>query len=182
MQRGIIIATSKATKDFLKPLLDSIKTNYPIIVVGNDGYDGEYVNIVNEQNEFECGAIRYGLQFDEFIFLMDTMLVKDSSFIDDVFNTEGSIFFMEHFRSYIGKYVSKYIEGIPEVRNKRQAVEAEVGWLQQYKQRSNAKPYKQLLPHATNKMIEIFGDQRCVIENDYLIKYKKYFGTRSLDS
>lgn len=181
--KGIVIATSEKTKDFLKPLLDSLPTHYPILVIGNGGYNGEYVNIVNEENEFECGALRHGRDnFDEFIFLMDTCLVKDKNFIDDVFNIDGSVYFMERFLSYLGKFESKHLDYIPKVTNKRQAFDAEVVWLKGYKEKSKAKPYPQLLPHATNKMIEIFGDRRCVIENDFLIKYKKYFGTISLEA
>ena len=179
--KGIVIATSKATKDFLPILLKSLEgCKYPTRVVGNDGFN-EGVDIVNEFNEFECGAIKHGKVFDEFIFLMDTCEIKDISFIEDVFNTEGSVYFMENFFSYLGKFQTKYLGDIPEVRNKQDAVNAESGWLQDYKRRTNAQPYKQLLPHATSRIEVMFGDERCVIENDFLIKRKKYWGQRPLD-
>lgn len=176
MKRGIVIATSEATKDFLKPLLDSLPEKYPTLVVGNGRFKNKYTNITNEENEFECGALRHGKEvFDEFIFLMDTCLIKDKKFIDNVFKEKGFVYFMEKFRSYIGKYVSAELKDIPEVRSKNQAISAETGWLELISRRSDAKPHKQLLPHFTENIIEIHGDKRCVIENDYIIKYKKYW-------
>lgn len=177
--KGILIATSEATKDFLPILLKSLKgCKYPITVVGNNGFKAD---ITNEHNEFECGAIKHA-PYDEFIFLMDTCEVKDISFIEEVFNTEGSVYFMESFFSYLGKFEKDKLGDIPEVRDKQGAVDAEQGWLQEYKERTNAQPYKQLLPHATSRIETIFGDERCVIENDYLIKRKKYWGQRPLNS
>jgi hypothetical protein len=178
--QGIVIATSEATKDFLPILLKSLEgVNYPILIVGNNGFNIG-VNITNTENEFECGAIRHA-PFDEFIFLMDTCEIKDKSFIEDVFNTPGSVYFMENFFSYLGKFEREHLGEIPQVRNKQDAVNAESGWLQQYKLRSNAQPYKQLLPHATSRIETMFGDERCVIENDFIIKRKKYWGQRPLD-
>jgi hypothetical protein len=176
MTQGIVIATSEATKDFLKPLIDSLPKTYPILVVGNGGFKNELVNVTNELNEFECGAIKHGKDlFDEFIFLMDTCLVKDPSFIEDVFRTQGSVHFMERFLSYIGKYESAKLRNIPPITNKAGAVHAETFWLQNYRKMSRAQPYKQVLPHYTGVVQEIYGDKRCVIENDFLIKYKKYY-------
>ena len=122
---GIVIGTSEASKDFLKPLLDSLKgVKYDIMVVSNGGYipskevfprATNWCNlIVNEHNGWELAVIDRGKEnFDEFVHIHDTTLIKDISLFDKLFAIEGHVVLTAGNYHYMGKFVSKNLPNLP---------------------------------------------------------------------
>lgn len=176
ISRGIVITTSKHTKDFLPDCLYSIKDiHYPILVVGNrylpDVDEGRI--IVNDWNGFELGGIKRGKEiFDEFIHIMDSTLIKDTALFEKLFKMEGNVFLTQGGYHYMGKFVSETLPEIPKIHTKEEAIEMELNWL--------SKPYTYFepdLPVHTDIFEEKFGSNRMKLENKYIIKWK---GTYSL--
>lgn len=156
--RGIVIGTSEETTPFLLDLIKSIKTDYPIYIckAGTD----------RPINSYEIGSIKKGKElFDEFIFLQDTTLIKDNSMFDVLFATEGHVFVTEGCYHYMGKYISKELPTLPDVRSKDEAIHHELLWL---KGSVIDKP----LPVHTKIFEEKFGKTRMRLESEYMIKWK----------
>ncbi len=173
--RGIVIGTSKYTKDFLQPCLDSIKdTPYPILIVSNDNYvpqfkiDRQAAIWVNDWNGWEVAVIEKGKEvFDEFVHIMDSTLIKDISLFDKLFAIEGNVVLTKDNFHYMGKFVSKTIPTLPKVFSKDIAVMMETRWL--------PKPWTEFtpdLPVHTNVFEVIHGQRRMRLENEYMIKWK----------
>ncbi len=180
MKRGIVVGTSEYTKDFLKPLLESIKeTTYPILIVSNGGFNINYPGrcwprnekdklIVNEKNGWEPAVIERGKEnFDEFVHIMDSTLIKDITLFDKLFAIEGNVVLTKDNFHYMGKFVSKTIPKLPEVFSKDTAIMMETRWL--------PKPWTEFIPDLpvhTNVFEVIHGQKRMRLENDYMIKWK----------
>jgi len=181
MKQGIVIGTSEYSKDFLKPLLESIKyAPYPILIVSNGGYIPDYsenpkINlIINDWNGWELGALSRGKEnFDEFVFIHDTCLIKDISLFDKVFAIEGNVVFTKSNFHYMGKFVTKELPNLPIVHEKLLAVYLEVRWLDGFKYTE----FTPDLPVHTNVFEEIHGMKRMKLENEYMIKWKGTYWT-----
>lgn len=179
ISKGIVITTSEHTKDYLLPLLHSIKdTKYSVLVVSNGGYEpkinfNDVYLYVNNWNGFDLGGIIRGKEyFDEFIHLMDSCIIKDISLFDKLFNIDGTVFLTNGGYHYMGKFVSKLLPEIPKISTKQEAIDFELHWLK--------KPYTYFEPDLsvhTDIFEEKYGQRRMRLENDYLIKWK---GTWSL--
>lgn len=186
ISRGIVITTSEHTKDFLIECLNSLKNApYSVLVVCNDTdtivakkwlkrhrhrFDDEVVH--NDWNAFELGGVYRGKQnFDEFVHLMDTTVIKDISVFEKVFNIDGHVFFTNGGYHYMGKFVSNDLPEIPKIDNKNDAIALELRWLHG-KMRTYFIPD---LPVHTNIFEEIHGAKRMVLENVFLKKWKGTF-------
>ena len=177
MKRGVVIGTSEYTKDFLKPLLESIKdTEYDVLVVSNGGYipDDSYWHpnwglIVNENNGWELAIITRGKEnFDEFVHIMDTTLIKDISLFDKLFEIEGNVVLTAGNFHYMGKFVTKELPNLPIVHDKVTAIMLETTWLNGFK----FTEFTPDLPVHSLVYEEIHGMKRMRLENDYMIKWK----------
>lgn len=177
MTKGIVIGTSEFSKDFLKPLLESIKdTKYDILIVSNGGYtpdlsyfDRQYELVINEFNGWELAVINRGKErFDEFVHIHDSTLIKDISLFDKSFAIEGNVVYTKGNFHYMGKFVTKQLPNLPRVHDKVMAIMLEVRWLDDY-------PYTEFTPdlpvHSLNYE-EIHGKRRMKLENEYMIKWK----------
>ncbi len=163
ISKGIVITTSDFTNKYLHPLLDSIKTDYPIYIHKN----------TNENNGWELAGLQAGKDnFEEFIHLMDSTLIKDISLFDKLFEIEGNVFLTEGMYHYMGKFVSDTLPELPKITTKAEAIQYELHW---YK--GEKKYFKPDLPVHTDIFEEIHGQKRMKLENDYMIKWK---GTYSL--
>lgn len=175
MKRGIIITTSEATKPFLKDCLASLGTTYPVIVVGNNGYS-DNIDVVNDWNGFELGGILRGMElFDEFIYLPDTVVIKDPTLFERCFEKKGGVEISPSFLSYIGKFDSEVCRsiGVPKVNSKREAVNEEFIWTRIYmKNDPDLHLLDDMLPLISDTYEMRHGRNNQVIENKYLIKYK----------
>ena len=176
-KRGIVIGTSEFTKDFLKPLLESIKdTKYNILIVSNGGYkpdltyfDRQYELVINSWNGWEIGVIQRGKEtFSEFVHIMDTTLIKDIKLFDKLFAKKGNVVLTKNNFHYMGKFVTKELPNLPRVHDKTTAIMLETKWLDGFK-------YTEFTPdlpvHSLNREI-IHGQDRMRIENKYIVKWK----------
>lgn len=184
MRRGIVITTSKYTKDFLIPLLDSmfqlIKSDkYPVLILSNDGYEPRIPErfgllhdirlMINHTNGWEIAGIQAGKDtFDEFVHIMDTTIIKDISLFDKAFAIKGHVVFTKGNFHYMGKFVSKELPNLPIVKDKSTAIMLEVRWLDGF-------TYTEFEPDLkvhSNIWEEKFGQNRMRLENEYMIKWK----------
>ena len=183
MTRGIVIGTSEFSKDFLKPLLESIKdVPYDILVVSNGGYvpEADYHPlfetkwksikfIINESNGWELAVINRGKEnFDEFVHIHDTTLIKDISLFDKLFAIEGNVILTKGNFHYMGKFLTKDLPNLPIVHDKVTAILLETRWLDGYK-------YTEFQPDLnvhSDIWEDIHGKSRMRLENEYMIKWK----------
>jgi hypothetical protein len=172
MKKGIVITTHKSTEPFLFDLLDSLREcNYPIIIKKNAGQD----------NTWELGGIKLGVSlFKEFLYLHDTVVIKKLDIIDEIFHPKYhgiSLPLFPEFNSYMGKYISNILLGmpIPEIHTKREAVDNERLFTRKYMQRCNE--IMTIFPEIDAwKPSSIFenrhGRNNCIYENECIKKYK----------
>lgn len=160
ISKGIVISASEYSRPFYEDLMKSIKTDYPIYIC--------WEGVGRPDKSFELGAIKKGAElFDEFIYLHDTVVIKDNSLFDRLFEIDGTVALTDKFYHYFGKYVSKDLPPIPEVNNKEDAIYWEIRWFTQ--------PYKVFepqLPFHIEEFEEKYGRINMKLENPYLVKYK----------
>ena len=173
MKRAIIIGTRPDRTEQLRNCLDSINTNIPIITVDCDGY--------------EVGKLKWVLDntdLDEFIFLQDTVEVKNPKFIDIALALPQSVSICNHpslFGCYLGKYKRAILEqmDLPEIKTKLQSVEYEMQIGLDYAKFEKPFPLFDDL-HNVDNFVDKFGHMVMKIENDYLIKYKSVWNRKML--
>lgn len=177
MRRGIVVTTSEYTRDFLKPMLESIgKTPYDILILSNGNFtpdlsylDRQYELVVNHENGWEIAGIQAGKdRFDEFVHLMDTTLVKDISLFDRLFEIEGNVVLTKGNFHYQAKLVTKELPNLPRVHDKVTAIMLETRWLDDF----GYTEFQPDLPVHTLIWEEIHGMKRMRLENEYMIKWK----------
>jgi hypothetical protein len=162
--KAIVIATTKDRSDWAKQCYDSLKDykRYPVIIL--DHY------------EYELGKIRWVLDnttLDEFIFLQDSVVLKTTDWLDEVFDYDGSVSLAKRpFFMYLGKYRRAALEqtGLPMVNTKKEAVDYESTWTREYAKSDNFIALFDL--SDTNHFEEHLGRRNMIIDNDRLIKYK----------
>lgn len=162
MKRGIVITTHKSTEPFLIDLLISLKEcKYPIVITYN----------TDEDNQYERRGIELGRDlFDEFIYLHDTVLIKDQSIFDKLFAYQGMISIAPNFLMYLGKYSSQALTkvNIPQVWDKKGAIAMEF-WLRTV---FPVPCFDPTFVDGNHTWEDKHGRRNMKIENDYLIKYK----------
>lgn len=180
VKRGIVITTSFYTREFLKPLLGSIKdVEYPILIVSNGGYtpDLSYFNRqyelkVNPINGWELAGISAGKdKYDHFIHIMDTTLIKDISMFDKLFEfapDENVVLTKGNFH-YQGCFVSTKLPNLPIVTSKDIAIKLEAHWLKYYRE------FRPDLPVQSENFTIIHGQNRMILSNKYMTKWKGTF-------
>lgn len=169
---GIVVTTHDTTANFLNDLLESlVGVDYPIVVWKN----------CKSSNGFELSGIHLGMKlFDEFLYLQDTVLIKDISIIYEIFSNKYktiSISLFPKWSSYLGKYQSSILRriNIPMARNKFEAVNYEHKFTQEYIK--YCENYIVLFPEINawkaSKLFEFkHGRENCVYENEFIKKYK----------
>ena len=164
IHRGIVIACTESSRPFYEDLCKSLKTKYPIYF--------SWEGIDRPHNSHEYAAVAIGKEmFDEFIFLHNSVIIKDNSLFDKLFEMEGHIALTDKFYHLMGKYVSKDIPSIPIVHNKHESIANELTWFKA--------PYG-VFPNQLPVHREIYeqkhGRLNMILENDYMIKYKGHWG------
>lgn len=164
--KAIVIATTKDRSEWARQCYDSLKDyrRYPVIIL--------------DQYEYELGKIRWVLEnttLDEFILLQDSVELKETDWLDEVFDYKGSVSFDNNtpYFMYLGKYQRSVLEtvGVPVITTKRQAVTNETAWTAQYNGAAgNTKHLFDLKDTGVFK--DHLGRRNMIIENDQLIKYK----------
>jgi len=171
MKQGIIITTHDSTMPFYIDLIRSLEgCPYPIVTKKNTVMD----------NGWEIGGLKLGsFLFDEFLYLHDTILIKNPSFIVDVFEREKhrSVSLFPKFNAYLGKYQSIHVRAceLPDITTKAEAVHWETEFSKEYLKLCG--PIVTMFPEidawrTSGVYREKHGRKNCVYENDSIVKYK----------
>ena len=115
---------------------------------------------------------------DRFLFVQDSVIVSPGLY-DRLTAFDGSVALMSDpvpFGCYLGVYERKVLQkvGIPEIRSKREAVEAEIWWTKAYCAEASNVPvlFPELSDRNAKRQVEHHGRNNLVLENDFLLKYK----------
>lgn len=167
--KGIVIACTEKSRPFYEDLVKTLKTPYPILF----SWEGAGRDIQSH----EYGAVAQAKEmFDEFVFLHDSIIIKDNSLFDILLSHPGHIALTDGFYHLMGKFVSNDLPEIPVVHTKRESIEKELGWF--------TKPYSVIedqLPFISNVFEIKHGRNNMVLENKYLIKYKGHWSMEMAD-
>ena len=162
MKKGIVITTHESTEPFLLDCIKSLKNcTYPITIIYN----------TNENNEYESIGLKVGMNlYDEFIYLHDTVVIKDLALFDLLFAQPGMFSISPKFLMYLGKYDSKILKNttLPHVHNKLEAIKMEF-WLQET---FICPCFDATFIDGNHTFEEKYGKTRMVLENKYIKKYK----------
>ncbi len=185
-KRGVVIGTSEYSKDFLRPLLDSIKDiKYNVLIVSNGNWNPNQIIAdflkdnqlsrdwcslaINSWNGWELACITRGKEtFSEFVFIHDTTLIKDITLFDKLFAIEGNVVLTAGNFHYMGKFVTKELPNLPRVHDKVTAIMLETTWLNGFK----FTEFTPDLPAHTLIWEMMHGMKRMRLENEYMIKWK----------
>lgn len=169
ISKGIVIACTEDGRPFYEDMVKTLRTKYPIL------FSWEGVDRPHDSHEYAAVALGKEM-FDEFIFLHSTMLVKDNSIFEKMFEIEGHVALTDKFYHLMGKYVSKDMPDIPVVHSKHESIANELSWFR--------KPYSVFynqLPVESGKFEERHGRTNMILENDYLIKFKGHWSPDMAD-
>lgn len=174
MTQGIIIVSSQVTRHWLIECLSRLnqfEIKYPILIHTNHP----------DNNEFEIGGIKLGMQeFDEFFLMHDTLMIKNPKVFDMCFEKEGiSVSLGRTYFMYLGKYLTSILQTLelPVVRKKNDAIEQEMAFNDKYRLASGDN-YVEIMKDTVKDgpVREMrYGRENLIIENEYIKKYKGYW-------
>jgi hypothetical protein len=194
MKQCLVVVTWAGNDQTLPSFLKSIENyhKYPLVIVVNEYLlmepsqleDLARNNIIlaNRENLWECGAIYSVLQntdYDEFIFLQDTQVIKDPTIFDLMFSfKDQSVIFGYRWGCYLAKYRREILSQIvkfPITRTKMDSMYWEVMLPRQYSMLERKIPelfYYWRDDNPKNWVEEKFGRSNLVLDNPYILKYK----------
>lgn len=166
MKKVIVIGTRPDRTEQFKNCFDSLSgSKHHILKVDCDGY--------------EIGKIKWVLDhtdIDEFVFLQDSVEIKDNSVFDICFSTTHSVSICDYpnpFGCYLGKYKRSVLEKIdlPDIKTKKESIDYERHFFIDYTRYEKLDQVGGSLANVEN-YVEKWGHKVMKIENEYLIKYK----------
>lgn len=140
---------------------------------------------------FELGKIQWVVEnttIDRFLFIQDSVIVSPALYAS-LSHFEGSVALLSDpvpFGCYLGVYERKVLEqvGFPNIRSKREAVEAEIWWTTAYCEAAGNVPV--LTPQTCDakavKIVKRHGRDNLVLENELFTKYKGTWRGDQIDS
>lgn len=166
----IVIATTPSRQDWLKQCLNSISK--PVLVLSDF--------------TFELGKINWifnNTKIDRFMFLQDSIIIKDEKIFELLYEDKGSIALTNDpcmYGMYMGIYERHVLEKIhiPIPKSKAESIQYELTWTEAYcKAARNVRlAFTDLTDSRAKRKEVIFGRENLVLENDFLIKYKGNWG------
>lgn len=130
---------------------------------------------------FELGKLRWVVEnttVDRFLFIQDSVIVSQALY-GSLSEFQGSVALLSDpvpFGSYLGVYERKILQavGFPNIRSKRESVDAEIWWTKAYCQLAGNVPVlrSQTCDANATKIVEKHGRQNLVLENELFVKYK----------
>jgi hypothetical protein len=169
----IIISTSPGREDWVKEILTSISR--PVIVISDFGY--------------ELGKIKWAYEntnCDRFLFLQDSLVVRDESLFDQVFEVSGSSCIMD-VPSCLGSYMGVYERSvlsrldIPEISTKEESIFFEIDWTQKYIALCENFSHPVSIVHKEIETVRKFGRENLLYVNQYYEKWKGDWGVPITD-
>ena len=169
---GIVITTHKSTELFYIDLMKSLYgCKYPVVTVFNS----------NEDNQYESSGLEIGKDlFDNFVFLQDTVLIKNLSLFDKLFEYKEMVSISPRFLMYLGKYNSQILKQhtLQQVKNRRDGHDMEM-WLGRVF--PSAPCFDDKFIDGNHRFEHIHGRMNMVLENDYLIKMKGHWSLEMIN-
>ena len=166
----IVIATTPSRQEWLKQCLNSISK--PVLVLSDF--------------TFELGKINWifnNTKIDRFMFLQDSIIIKDERIFELLYEDKGSIALTNDpcmYGMYMGIYERKILEkiNIPIPKSKAESIQYELTWTEAYcKAAGNVRlAFTDLSDSKAKRKEVVFGRENLVLENDFLIKYKGNWG------
>jgi hypothetical protein len=165
---GIIVGTAPGRERWLNDFMESIKL--PCIVVTVDGY--------------ELGKIKWAYEntnLDRFIFLQDSLVIRNNELLNSIFNVPGSACLMcdpDHYGSYLGLYERSILDkvGIPLANTKADAIKYEWEWTKQYASACSNFDHPLNLDHQIVYTVYKHGRENMLYVNDLYEKWKGDWG------
>ena len=166
----IVIATTPGREQWLQQCLASIK--HPVLVLSDF--------------TFELGKINWifnNTKIDRFMFLQDSVVIKNQSLFDLLLKDKGSISLTNDpcmYGMYLGVYERQILEKIeiPVPKTKAESIAYELSWTDNYcKAARNVRlAFTDFSDSRSKRKQVLFGRENLVLENDFLIKYKGNWG------
>ena len=162
---------------FLHGLLESIETEYPILITNHSGYQIDALKQTFERTNYE-----------EIFFLNESMIVKDNSAFSLAFEEYSgkTVHFGVKMQMFLGKYIRSVVEKtiFPEPKDRLEdIVLGEDLWHRQY-ERIDPRSIIYIEPMCdTNSsgFEEKFGRMNLVLENRYFKKWKHHWNISMVD-
>lgn len=168
LKQGVVILTHKGSKwkEFVKinsKILKNANINY---IIAENGKNTKY-----ELLAFEKGIKDY----EEFIILQDSILLKNADIIKEMFSIDGSVFLSTIGYCMFNKYLTKYVleTGLPEVKTKIDAVEKlENDFNRRYRQVNKVNFIHLGCIENSCDFIEKNGRINNISDNEFFTKYR----------
>ena len=168
MKDIIVVATSPGRENWTREILESISR--PVVVVSDFGY--------------ELGKIRWVFEntnCDRFLFLQDSLVVRDESLFAQVFEVPGSSCIMD-VPSCLGSYMGVYERSvlaqleIPLVSSKEESIRFEMEWTKEYISLCENFSHPLNIKHKEFETVRKFGRENLLYVNQYYEKWKGDWG------
>jgi hypothetical protein len=166
----IVIATTPGREQWLQQCLASIEQ--PVLVLSD--------------LTFELGKINWifnNTKIERFMFLQDSVVIKNQSLFDLLFKDKGSIALTNDpcmYGMYLGIYERQILAKIeiPVPKSKAESIAYELSWTDKYcKEARNVRlAFTDFSDSRSKRKQVLFGRENLVLENDFLIKYKGNWG------
>ena len=168
MKDLVIISTSPGRENWVKEMLCSISR--PVIVVSDFGYELGKIKWVFENTN--C---------DRFLFLQDSLVIRDEALFDQVFEAKGSSCIMDIpacLGSYMGVYERSVLSkiDIPVIYTKEESIFFEIEWTQRYIKLCENFSHPISIVHKELETVRKFGRENLLYVNQYYEKWKGDWG------
>ena len=168
MKEAIVIGTSTDRENWIYDIVKSFTV--PYIIVSTGGYELGKIKWVYENTKI-----------DRFIFLQDSLVIKNNNLFEKVFELEGSSCLMcdpGHMGSYLGLYERKTLEkiGIPDAHSKLDSIRFELEWNKEYIANCDLLNHPIDLDHKIMYTVMKNGRENMVYVNDLYEKWKGDWG------
>jgi hypothetical protein len=144
------------------------------------------VVVLRQPGTWELGKIKWLYEntlFDRFLFLHDSVIVKDQTFFDRMFQHPGSVSVTNDpriFGMFMGVYTREHLSRVDLYSpvTQRDSIRAEIEWTTGYAAAAGDVPvvFPELRDSMNRGFVEHHGRINMVLENDYLRKFKGTWG------
>lgn len=170
--QAIVIIHRRQDSIWLNDCLNSIKTDYPVLISNHEGWVMEGIKKMWQTTGYK-----------ELVFLNESMIVKDNSIWELIFHEYGgqSVMLGERFLMFFGKFRREMVNQLefPNVTSKYEdVILGEGGWCRQYMELND---HVEIEPLVDGDRFEMkHGRRNMVLENDFFIKYKATYDMQTL--
>ncbi len=180
--KAIVFLTHIDRKQWIENALKSLEgyTKYPIVVLVNGcsqiNWNLGCKIVCTDNNFFEAGGLQTLLKYtdiDEFVYLHDSVEIKDTELFDKIFSTPNSVALSARLMMFMGKFKRDILNkmDIPMTKTPVESVLYEDRFGREYCRLD--KDIEWLDPVSDTKIFDSkFGKNVMILENKYLKKYK----------